>query len=71
MILDLFNVVSYLYDKHKPLGRKSFMYYPFVLKQILLMLGKIEYAKKIPTLKTRSKQQELERVWELITKDPE
>ena len=35
------------------------------------MLGKIEYAKYIPKLKTHSKQNELEQVWELITKDPE
>ena len=35
------------------------------------MLGKVEYAKYIPPLKTCSKQNELERVWELITKDPE
>ena len=35
------------------------------------MLGKVEYAKCIPPLKTRSKQNELERVWGLITKDPE
>ena len=35
------------------------------------MLGKAEYAEYVPPLKTRSKQNELERVWELITKDPE
>ena len=35
------------------------------------MQGKIEYAKYISKLKTLSKQKELERVWELITKDPE
>ena len=35
------------------------------------MLGKVEYAKCIPSLKTCLKQKELERVWELITKDPE
>ena len=35
------------------------------------MLGKVEYAKYVPSLKTHSKQNELERVWELITKDPE
>ena len=35
------------------------------------MLGKIEYAKYIPKLKTHSKHNELEWVWELITKDPE
>ena len=32
---------------------------------------KVEYAKYIPQLKTHSKQKELERVWELITKDHE
>ena len=71
LILNVFDVVSTIYDKNKPKGRKSFLNYPFVLKKILIMLGKIEYAKYIPKLKTHSKQKELERVWELITKDPE
>ena len=38
---------------------------------MLIMLGKVEYAKYIPPLKTRSKQNELEQAWDLITKDPE
>ena len=67
----MFNVVSSIYDKYKPKGRRSFLNYSFVLKQILIVMGKVEYAKYIPPLKTRSKQNELERVWELITKDPE
>ena len=71
MILKVFDVVSTIYDKYKPKGRKSFLNYPFVLKQILIMLGKVEYAKYIPKLKTHSKQKELERLWCLITKDPE
>ena len=70
-MFNVFNVVSSIYDKHKPKGRKSFLNYSFVLKQILIMLAKVEYAKYIPQLKTISKQKELERVWELITKDPE
>ena len=71
LILSVFDVMSTIYDKYKPKGRKSFSKYYFVLKKILIMLEKIEYAKYIPPLKTRSKQNELERVWELITKDPE
>ena len=71
-ILNVFNVVSSIYDKYKPNDRKSFLNYSFVLKTLLLiMLGKVEYAKYIPQLKTHSKQKELERVWELITKDHE
>ena len=70
-ILNAFNVVSSIYDKYKPNGRKSFLNYSFVLKKLLIMLGKVEYAKCTPPLKTRSKQNELERVWELITKDLE
>ena len=35
------------------------------------MLGKVEYAKYIPQLKTNLKENELELVWDLITKDPE
>ena len=69
MILNIFNAISSLYDKYKPKGRKSFLNYFFVLKKLLIMLGKVEYAKYIPQLKTHSKQNELERVWELITKD--
>ena len=70
-MLKVFDVVSTIYDKYKPKGRKSFLNYSFVLKQILMMTGMDRCAKYIPKLKTRSKQKELERVWELITKDPE
>ena len=70
-ILNVFNVISSIYDKYKPNDRKSFLNYSFVLKKLLIMLGKVEYAKYIPQLKTHSKQRELERVWELITKDRE
>ena len=70
-ILNTFNVISSIYDKYKPNDRKSFLNYSFVLKKLLIMLGKVEYAKYIPQLKTYSKQKELERVWELITKDHE
>ena len=70
-MLSVFNVVSRMYDKYKPNDRKSFLNYSFVLKKLLIMLGKVEYAKYIPQLKTHSKQKELERVWELITKDRE
>ena len=70
-ILGMFNVVSSIYDKYKPKGRKSFLNYFFVLKKLLIMLERVECAKCIPQLKTHSKQKELEGVWELITKDPE
>ena len=63
-------MLSKIYDKYKPKDRKSFLSYTFALKQILTVLGKNDYAKYIPPLKTHSKQKELERVWELITKDP-
>ena len=71
MMLNMFNVVSNIYDKYKPKERKSFLNYSFVLKQILIVLGKHDYVKYIPQLKTKSRQKELERIWELITKDPE
>ena len=71
MMLKVFDVVSTIYDKYKPKGRKSFLNYPFVLKQILIMRNMDQYAKYIPKLKTHSKQKELEWLWFLITKDPE
>ena len=52
MVFNVFNVVSSIYDKYKPKGRKSFLNYYFVLKKILIILGKIEYTKYIPSLKT-------------------
>ena len=70
-ILSVFNVVSSIYDKYEPNDRKSFLNYSFVLKKLLIMLGKVECAKYIPQLKTHSKPKELEQVWELITKDHE
>ena len=70
-ILSIFNVISSIYDKYRPNNRKSFLNYSFVLKRLLIVLGKVEYAKYIPQLKTHSIQKELERVWDLITKDPE
>ena len=71
LILNVFDVVSTNYDKYKPKGRKSFLNYYFVLKKILIMRGMDQYAKYIPKLKTHSKENETERVWKLITKDPE
>ena len=62
MMLKVFDVVSTIYDKYKPKGRKSFLNYPFVLKQILIMRNMDQYAKYIPKLKTHSKQKELERL---------
>ena len=59
-ILSMFNVVSSIYDKYKPNDRKSFLNYSFVLKELLIVLEKVEYAKYIPQLKTHSKQKELE-----------
>ena len=67
----IFTIASRLYDKYKPNGKKSFINYYFTLKKILIVLGKNDYAKYIPQLKTKSRQKELERIWELITKDPE
>ena len=70
-ILSVFNVVSSIYDKYKPKGRKSFLNSSFVLKKLLIMRNMDQYAKYISPLKTQSKQKELERLWCLITKDPE
>ena len=52
MMLKVFDVVSTIYGKYKPKGRKSFLNYSFVLKQILIMRGMDHYAKYIPKLKT-------------------
>ena len=71
LILNVFDVVSTIYHKYKPKGRRSFLNYPFVLKQILIIIGKVESSEYIPQLKTHSKKKELERVWKLIIKDPE
>ena len=38
LLLNVFNVVSSIYDKYKPNGRNSFLNYSFVLKKLLIML---------------------------------
>ena len=60
LALNMFNVVSSIYDKYRPKGKKSFLNYSFVLKKLLIMLEKVEYAKCIPQLKTHSKEKEIE-----------
>ena len=60
LAFNVFNVVSSINDKYRPKGRKSFLNYSFVLKKLLIMLEKVEFAKCIPPLKTHSKQKELE-----------
>ena len=59
-ILNTFNAISSIYDKYRPNDKKSFLNYSFVLKKLLIMLGKVKYAKCIPQLKTHSKNKELE-----------
>ena len=49
-ILNTFNAISNIYDKYKPNDRKSFLNYSFVLKKLLIMLGKVGYAKCTPTI---------------------
>ena len=43
-ILSMFNVVSSIYEKNIPNDGKSFLNYSFVLKKLLIMLGKVKYA---------------------------
>ena len=70
LILNVFDVVSTMTNTNLKVERVFLNYY-LVLKKILIMKGMDQYAKYIPKLKTHSKQNELEQVWELITKDPE
>ena len=56
LILNVFDVVSSIYDKYKPKGKKNFLNYAFILKQVLIMRSIGQYAKYIPQLKTHSKQ---------------
>ena len=60
MMLNMFNVVSNIYDKYKPKDRKSFLSYPILSIFVLKQKDKNDYAKYIPPLKTNSKQKELE-----------
>ena len=43
-ILHAFNIVSSIYDKYKPKGRKSFLNYHFVLKKLLIITKDPEWA---------------------------
>ena len=39
LLLNMFNVISSIYNKYKPSGRKSFLNYSFVLNKLFIMLG--------------------------------
>ena len=42
-----FKLINKLYKKHRPNHRKSLLSYNFVLQQVLLVLGKVDYSRLI------------------------
>ena len=55
----LFKIANDIYEQnHKPIDRKSFLNYPFVLKKIFIILWKADYANYIQPLKTAFKSRE-------------
>ena len=67
----MFKIVNNIYEKYKPEERKNFINYSFVLKKILILIGKTDYDKYILPLKTTLKRKKLEGLWDLVINDPE
>jgi hypothetical protein len=55
--------------KHSPLHRKNFLSYSYVLHKFIQLLGKNEYLKYFPLLKSRDKLHQQEQIWKNICEE--
>ena len=65
-----FKLINKLYNKHLPNDQKSFLSYNFVLQKILLVLGKIDYCRLIPSPGGESTLTKLNKIWNRLARDP-
>ena len=66
-----FKLINKLCKKDLPKTRRSFLSYDFVFQKILLVVGKVDYFRLIPNPSCESTLTKLNKIWDLITRDPE
>ncbi len=65
----MFNKIQDPFEKHKPLNRKNFLSYPYVLRKFFELLNLKEYLVYFPLLKSREKIFLHDACWKLICND--
>ncbi len=68
-LLKMFKQIQEPFVKYKPKGRKSFLSYPYVLRQFFLILDLPEFAAYFPLLKTDDKLRKHDQVFEKIVNE--
>jgi len=66
---NMFKEIQVPFLKHSPLIRKNFLSYSYVIHKFIQILGKDEYLKYFPLLKSREKLHQQEEIWKKICKD--
>ena len=62
----MFHAIQAPFEKHKPLNRKNFLSYSFVLYKMSELLGEDEYLPCFPLLKSREKLYVQDQIWKKI-----
>ena len=66
---NMFRDIQVPFLKHSPLNRKNFLSYSYVIHKFIQILGKNEYMKYFPLLKSREKLHQQEEIWKKICVD--
>lgn len=66
---NMFKEIQVPFLKHSPLVRKNFLSYSYVIHKFIQILGKDEYLRYFPLLKSREKLHQQEEIWKKICKD--
>lgn len=66
---NMFKQIQPLFNKYAPKNRKNFLSYSYVLYKMLQLLGKDEYLKYFPLLKSREKLQSQDKIWNCLCKE--
>ena len=65
----MFHKIQTPFERHKPLNRKNFLSYSYVLYKFCELLGEDEYLKCFPLLKSKEKLYIQDQIWENICRE--
>jgi hypothetical protein len=65
----MFKLIQPPFLKYKPVSRKNFLSYSYVLHKFIQLLGKDEHLPNFPLLKSRDKLQQQDQIWKKICED--
>ena len=65
----MFHKIQTPFERHKPLNRKNFLSYSYVLYKFCELLGEDEYLKCFPLLKSKEKLYIQDQIWEKICRE--